>query len=150
MSLNLPNSKPWREVVGLIEEGGSASDVAGGAARAAERALSVAADDPAFQAAAEVLVELPLAARGPSFLPFLTDLGISEDALASRSAFLSALTQSLDRTAATTDLGEMARMELVRALASEFESRLPSLFPETAADVRKALGDLGSGLIANK
>lgn len=145
MSLNLPNSKAWREVVGLIEDGGSASEVAGGAARAAERALSDAADDPAFQAAAEVLVELPLAARGPGFLAFLTDLGISEDALNSRSAFLSALTQSLDRTVATTDLGEMARIEMVRALASEFESRLPSLFPENAADVRKALGDLAGG-----
>lgn len=145
MSLDLPNSTPWRDVMGLIDAGGSASEVARGAAEAAERALSAASDDPAFQATAEVLVELPLAARGPGFESFLDALGIDAGALASRAAFLLALTNSLDRTAATTDLGELARMELVRALATEFDRRLPSLFPETPADVRKALGALAGG-----
>lgn len=145
MSLNPPDSKPWRRVLDLIHAGGSTREVAGQAARAAERALSTASDDPAFQATAEVLVALPLAARRPGFSGYIQDLGIDDEALASRAAFLAALTSALDRTAATTDLGELARMELVRALGSEFDARLPGLFPETPADVRKALGDLAGG-----
>lgn len=145
MSLNLPNSKPWRHVLGLIDAGGSTREVAGQAARAAENALSQASNDPAFQATAEILVALPLAARGPGFSGYIQDLGVDYEALSSRAAFLAALSSALDRTTATTDLGELARMELVRALSSEFDARLPALFPETPADVRTALGGLAGG-----
>lgn len=145
LSLTLPQSKAWGDVVAAIGEGETASGVTGLASIAAGRALKVASDDPAFQATAQALVELPLAARGPGFLDFLRERGLSEEDLASRSAFLAALTASLDRKDATTDLGEIARIELVRALTVEFDTRLPSLFLETPADVRKALGDLAGG-----
>lgn len=144
-SLDLPTSKAWRDVVASIGRGADAAEVAARSAKAAERAFSSAIGDAAFEDAARILVELPLAARGPAFPDFLDALGIPEAALESRTGFITALARSLDRSPAATDFGEMARMELLEALSTEFDRRLPALFPESPADIRKALGQLAGG-----
>lgn len=144
-SLALPKSKAWREVLALIDAGADAEAVAGQAALASERALSGAMKDPAFLAAARVLVELPLAARSPGFSDWLSAHDMQDSDLASAPAFLSALGRMLDATPASSDLGEMARMALLRSVAEEFEARLPSLFPPEPSDLRSALGRLAGG-----
>ncbi|MFD0981825.1 hypothetical protein [Tropicimonas aquimaris] len=129
----------------MLASGASVEDVAARAAMAAERATRAATDDPAFLAAARLLVELPLAARGPGFDRYLEEQGIASGSLDDSVSFLAALSDALDHTPATTDLGEMARATFVSAVASELDRRLPQLFPAGPADIRAALGKLAGG-----
>jgi hypothetical protein len=92
-----------------------------------------------------LLVKLPLAARSPGFSEWLGDRGLGEADMVSAPAFLAALGRMLDRTQATIDLGEMARMAVLRSVAEEFEARLPSLMPPGPWDIRSALGRLAGG-----
>ena len=63
----LPMTRKWQRVVELISDGGSVEEVARASAIAAEYDLKRAASDPVFLYVARLLVELPLAARGPDF-----------------------------------------------------------------------------------
>lgn len=60
----LPRSKRWREVVGLLEADAPLDMVAEAAAKASERDLPLASNDPQFQFINLLLVRLPLLARG--------------------------------------------------------------------------------------
>lgn len=141
-SLTLPKTKAWRQVVDLLEGGAEAEDILAAAVRAAETATKFATSDPAFQEATRILVELPLAARGPGYASFLEELGAGSDSV---SGFLASLTRALDRTSATTDLGEMAKMSLISAFGDEIQRRVPSLYEPSAADIRSAIGQLAGG-----
>jgi hypothetical protein len=79
----LPQSKKWRDVVGLIDSGASVDAIAEAAAKASERDLSNASKDPRFQFVASLLVRLPLLARAPGFEDALADLGCGDKPLAS-------------------------------------------------------------------
>lgn len=136
-SLSLPRTAKWRAVVDLIGAGESVAEVA-----AAEGATRQALGDPAFRAVAELLVTLPLEARGPGFPVFLAARGISA---ATISDLLTGIARDLDRAPAATDLGEMSRLAYLTALGSEMEARVPSLFETTPADLRAAIGQMSSG-----
>src|SRR5688572_12253729 len=73
----LPTTRKWQRVVELISDGGSVEEVARASAIAAEYDLKRAASDPVFLYVARLLVELPLAARGPDFEQALKRLGLS-------------------------------------------------------------------------
>ena len=126
----------------LIDAGEFVLVIAAAAVEAAETATRQATTDPAFLAVADLLVTLPLIARGPGFQAFLSERDISSELFPD---LLVGLTRELDRTPATTDLGEMTRLAYVTALGAEIEARLPSLFTPTPADIRAALGQLASG-----
>lgn len=141
-SLSLPRSARWRAVVDLIDAGESVSGIVAAAVVAAETATRAATKDPAFRAVSELLVTLPLEARGPGFQNFLEDRGISAATLPD---LLTGVARNLDRVPAATDLGEMSRLAYLTALGAELEARLPGLFEPTPADLRAALGQMTSG-----
>ena len=63
----LPQSKKWRDVVGLLESDAPLDAIAEAAARASEYDLKRATNDPGFQFVTSLLVRLPFLARAPGF-----------------------------------------------------------------------------------
>lgn len=145
----LSQSKKWRDVIGLLDAGGSVEDVAAEAARASELDLGRASDDPSFQFVTSLLVQLPLMARAPGFEEALADLGAGEKAGDSVTSLLVGLSASIDRNAFETgrssDTGELARSALLESLSVQLRDRLPTLFKPTPQDIRKTLASFASG-----
>lgn len=145
----LPQSKRWREVVGLLESDAPLHDVAEVAARASEADLSHASDDPLFQYVTSLLVQLPLAARAPGFEVGLERLGIDRDRGATVSALLTGIDEAIERWAfeggRSSDAGELARAALLETLSKNLRGRLPTLFEPTPQEVRTALAGFAGG-----
>ena len=145
----LSQSKKWRQVVELLETGGSVEEIARASATAAERSLAAAADDGVFQYVARLLVELPLAARAPGFDEALADIGIAQGAHRSLPELMAAISDAIDRRAlllgGRSDLGEMAQMALIESLSATLNQQLPTLFEPEPREIRRALGQLSSG-----
>jgi hypothetical protein len=145
----LPQSKKWREVIGLLDSDASLEDVAEAAARASELDLGRASSDTAFQLVSSLLVQLPLLARAPGFDEALSDLGIEAGALSSVSKLLAGLSDSIDRKVfelgRSSDAGELARSALLESLSVQLRDSLPSLFEPTPSDIRHALASFSSG-----
>lgn len=145
----LPRSKKWQDVVDLLGSEVSLHEIAEAAAKASERDLSRASQDPRFQFISSLLVRLPLLARAPGFEKALTDLGVSENALSSVSGLLSGLEFAIDRESfrvgGTSDAGELAKSAFLETLSVQLRDHLPSLFEPTPQDIRAALGSFASG-----
>jgi len=145
----LPQSKKWREVVGLIDSDASIDAIAEAAARASEIDLSRASKDPRFQFISSLLVRLPLLARAPGFEDALADLGVRENALSSVTELLAGLELAIDRQSfqigSSSDAGELAKTALLETLSVQLRDRLPSLFEPTSQEIRAALGSFASG-----
>lgn len=60
---NLPRTRKWQEVVGLIEGGAGTAQVANATTTAAEKGLNLAAKDKGLVETVWLLTQLPLAAR---------------------------------------------------------------------------------------
>lgn len=145
----LPQSKKWREVVALLNSDAPLEQIAQAAADASERDLTRASDDPVFQHVSNLLVTLPLQARSPSFLEFVTGLGLSEENLTSVTGLLAGLNSAIDAQAyelgRASDAGDIAKAALLETLSVQLNDRLPSLFEPTPAEVRRALAGFSSG-----
>lgn len=145
----LPRSKLWREVVELVSAGASVSEVAAASATAAKRALAQAGSDPEFLFVARLLVELPLAARGPGYSKALRELGLDPTSIGSVPSLLTTVSEAVDGHVAVSgnrsDLGEMARAALVEALSDGLHRALPSLLEPTPQEIRQELGRLAGG-----
>lgn len=145
----LSQSKKWRDVIGLLDSGAPLINVTEAAARASELDLGRASDDPSFQFVTGLLVRLPLMARAPDFSEALLELGAGTDSLQSVSAFLSGLSQAIDRSAFETggasDVGELARAALLESLSVQFRDNQLSLFSDEQESVRSSLARLASG-----
>ncbi len=145
----LPQSKKWRDVVALLDDGASIEEVAEAAARASETDLARAHKDPRFQFIANLLAVLPLRARSPGFEAFLSELGIGADALKSKTDLLAALSRAIDKDAFKngqySDVGDLAKSAFLESLSVQLHDRLPSLFEPTPDEIRGALADFSSG-----
>ncbi|WP_420857881.1 hypothetical protein [Marivivens marinus] len=145
----LPQSKKWRDVVGLIDSGASVDAIAEAAARASERDLSTASKDSRFQFVASLLVRLPLLARAPGFEDALVDLGCGDAPLASVASFLAGLDGAIERQSFkeghASDAGLLAKSALLESLSVHLRDQLPSLFEPTSHEIRMALGQFASG-----
>ena len=145
----LSQSKKWRDVIGLLDAGGSVEEVAAEAARASELDLQRASDDPSFQFVTSLLVRLPLMARAPGFEDALADLGAGEKAGDSVTTLLAGLSASIDRNAFETgrssDAGELAQSAFLESLSVQLRDRLPSLFDPTSQEIRKVVASFSSG-----
>lgn len=145
----LPKSRKWDEVVRLLDENASVDLIAAAAGDAADSALSRAAHDPGFHKALWLLLQLPIAARGPDFGADLAQLGVNAPAdptlLDLTAAISGAFDQPYDPVAERSDLGEMARLALVESLTGAVSADLPSLFDPEPGDVRRAVGRLSGG-----
>ena len=145
----LPNKKPWREVVALLEAGGGFEDIAGLAAKAAERSLLSASTDSVFIEAVRLLVSIPIAARTPDFADALRRLGLN---IRSDPSFLDVMAEAsrtLDKLARTqavrTDFTELAGRAFSRALTDCVGGDLPGLLSPTAEDVRLSFQKFSRG-----
>lgn len=140
----LPKTQSWPSVVALIAIGGSTSDIAAAAAKAAENSLAHAASDPVLHHAFWLLTQLPVAARAPDFAARLRELKIDAGETPSLLSLAAAFQESVEtgtrRSADKTDLGEMAHLAATEALTTALVADLPSLFSATSEDIRYSLG----------
>lgn len=145
----LPQSKKWRDVIALLESDAPLEDIAEAAARASEADLRRASDDPQFQFVAQLLLCLPLLARGPGFESEMAALGLQQGALDSVTGLLAGLNHAINHSAfslgKSSDAGELAREALLESLSVRLRDKLPSLFEPTPQEIRGALASFASG-----
>lgn len=151
---DLPRTREWREVVGLLACGAGAAQIANATLAAAERGLNLAADDKALVETVWLLTQLPVAAREkdvPGFVAALRGVGLSVSdspgLMDVVGAFSDAIDARLANNGGRTDLGEMAQMAasetIVKVITPHIEARLFGARPE---DVQHAI----AGLATNK
>jgi hypothetical protein len=129
----IPRTKDWRQVVALIGGGGSLEDVAAATAKAVERGMIDASEDPCVRQAFYLLTQIPVAARSGDFAVSLQKIGLEVDTQPSLIEVCSAMMDSIDRFASRlghrTDFGEMAQLAAVEALHSIVSRELADFEP---------------------
>lgn len=139
----LPRTRQWKQVVGLVGAGAAAGQVAAATLDAAGGAFAAAANDPVFAEAVWLLVRVPLAATAADFAAALGGVGVAvpdrpgaADVAAGVSDALDAVTPN---TRGRTDLGELAHLAAVEALAAAAGAALDGrLFGVAPEDVQAA------------
>ena len=136
----LPKSKKWRDVVDLLAGGADSKTVIAASARAAERDLLNAAQDPVFVEAVRLLFLIPIAARSKNFGEALRANGLQITGEVSLFSLVNATMTRLDAVRREpgnrNDLGELAARALTRTLGDCIGGALPGLFDITPADVQ--------------
>lgn len=145
---NLPRSRKWKEVIGLIAAGAGAEQIANGIIRAAESGLMAAAHHAGLVEAFWSLTQLTQAAREPDFAAALRARGFDVPDHPSLPAILCAVSQNIDKAMpfnrGRTDLGELAHSAAIEVTNQLVTTRASSLFGATAKDVQRAFRDLGT------
>lgn len=145
---DLPRTRKWREVVGLIEGGAGTAQVANATITAAEQGLAHAARDKGLVETIWLLTQLPLAAQEGDFTAGLRGRGIDVSDSPGLMEIVGALSDAIDRRLANnggrTDLGEMAQMAAAETLTQVVGERTRSLFGTTSEDVRAAFKGLAT------
>ncbi len=145
----LPRTQKWREVVDLVEHDGSAAQVADATVDAAEGEFFSAASDPVVVHTVWLLTQLPDAARSEDFAGALRELGIDVSADPSSTELAAAVGRAVDHFAQVgasprTDIGEIARLAAVEALADLARDDSPSLFGPVEGDVQAKVGRIAT------
>jgi hypothetical protein len=137
----LPDTAPWRRVIGLIANGADVAAVAEATTAAAAAGLDRASRDPGVSFPFFLLTRVVLAARDSDFAAALRDAGIAvgeaPEVIDVTSAFGEAADRRL-RVLGRTDLGEMARLAASEALTVLLSRKASNLFEITPAEVRRA------------
>jgi len=145
---DLPRTRRWQEVVGLVAGGASVGDVAAATALAAESGLATAATDPGLVESVWLLTQIPVAARRDDYVERLRECGLpvsDEPSLVELcSAFSKAIDGRLRGLGLRSDLGEMAQLAAVETLSRTVGHRLPALLGAVPSDVRAALSGLAT------
>jgi len=145
----LPRSRKWRDVVALMDDGADVAAIAGAAARAADRDLAAAANDPVFVESLRLLAMIPAAARGKDFGDQLRRLDLDIRSDPDLIDIVAAVGQRLDavgRGHAPTDFTELVRRTVSGTLSTAIGDSLPGLFEATATDVQAAARSLSSSV----
>jgi hypothetical protein len=139
----LPDTRPWRKVVGALAGGGDVSLVAITTSQAAQLGLDLADGDEGLKQTFWLLSQVVLAARQEDFRSALKDVGVivpsEPSALNIVAGFTDAIDNHLRKTRARTDIGEMAQMAGAEAITSTLSSRLTNLFDTTHVEVKEAV-----------
>lgn len=142
---SLPRYRKWQQVIALIEEGASVSELASATLAAAERGLAGASKDRGLVYSFWLITQVPQAARQAEFVSGLRKLGISVADQTSlqdlTGGFSEAVDQHLVERGGRSDLGEMAQLSALESLTKLCASRLGGLFGVMPEDLRKALRD---------
>ena len=145
---NLPRTRKWQEVVGLLEAGAGAPEIAAATLDAAKLGLEDAASDPALVHSFWLLTQLPLCARAGDFVAALNQAGITVTStptlLELVGGFADAVDDHVRKTGGRTDLGEIAQMGAAESLTSVLRERTTSLFGTTPDMVRGELAALAT------
>lgn len=140
---HMPDTRPWRNVVGLIADGAAVAAVAGATSAAALAGLEDAKRDQGLARVVFLLARTALAARADDFAAALRRVGIDAPADPSLFDLTAAFADAMDRwypvtRSARTDFGEMAELAAVEALTRCVGERAPGLFP-AGGEVRRAV-----------
>lgn len=145
---NLPRTRKWRDVVGLIQGGAGTAQLANATITAAEDGFKLAAEDKGLVETLWLLTQLPLAARTQDFAGSLRKAGLNVSDSPSLMEVVGAMSDAVDHRLSNnggrTDLGEMAQMAAAETISREIGGRTQSLFGTTAADVQSAFAQLGT------
>ncbi len=144
----LPDTRPWRKVVGTIADGAAAAAVAQATSQAAENGLLAAQKDPGFAQVVFLLARVVLAARDEEFSESLSRLGVevpTEPTVYDLSAGFSAALRAWHHDTQThrSDFAAMAGLAATESLTSCARNRAGSLFP-TESDDRCAVRTLST------
>lgn len=144
----LPRTRKWAQVVGLIGAGASTAQVATATINAAEKGLGVAVKDKGVVETIWLLTQLPLAARSEDFVAALRDCGVQVSQSPGLMEIVSAVTEAIDakmpNNRGRTDLGEMAQMAAAETLTEVIGSRTKGLFGTTPEDVQHEFSKLAT------
>lgn len=136
----LPRTREWKEIVGLIDGGAGAAQLASATISAAEEWLVLAGKDQGVIEAIWLLTQIPLAAKEGSFSAGLRDAGLDVGESPGLMEIVGAVADAIDRrlpgNQGRTDLGEMAQMAALETLSEVIGRGLPNLFGPTPEDVR--------------
>jgi hypothetical protein len=155
---SLPQSRKWREVVGLLESGVGTPQIAAATLKAGKEGLENAASDPALVRSFWLLTQLPLCARSDDFIGALNSAGISISSTPTLLELVGAFSDAVDdyvrKTGGRTDLGEIAQMGAAESLAAALHDRTTNLFGTTPELVRQQLAAFATkkqfGLLARE
>lgn len=143
---DIPRTRKWQEVVGLISGGAGAAQIANCVIRAAERGLQPASEDKGLVEAVWLLTQLPIAANESDFAAALRDRGLSVSPEPGLMDVVAAVSETVDsrlpKNTGRTDLGEMAQAAASEAIVQVVTDRTQSLFGSTPEDVRRGLASL--------
>lgn len=142
----LPATRPWREVVALLDAGADPLAVIAASAVAAEKDLAEAASDATLASAVRLLALIPQAARGASFGEGLRQMGIAvPDApmLGDLTVGIASALEREQRSVPRTDFSEIVRRAVIGTLSAQIGDGLPGLFEADAEDVRRSAAGLG-------
>ncbi len=141
----LPNTAPWREVVGHVADGADIGVIAAATSNAAQLGLDLAENDEGLKQTFWLLTQVVLAARDTDFQAALRDVGVvipSEPTTFNIVAgFTDAIDNHLRKTHARTDIGEMAQLAAAETLTATLSTRLTNLFGPSPHDVQQAVRD---------
>jgi hypothetical protein len=144
----LPDTAPWRRVVGLLAEGADAAAVAQATTQAALRGLALAHGDQGLVYSFWLLAQAVQAARRSDFATALCDAGLhvraDPDLFELIAGFSDAVDHRLHKTRGRTDLGEMAQLAAVESLTELLGRRSASLFGTTSVEVKQAARELST------
>lgn len=145
---DIPRTRKWQEVVGLIGGGAGAAQIATGVIRAAEQGLQLASDHKALVESFWLLTQLPLAAKERDFAAALRARGLHLSDNPGLMDVVAAVSEAVDarlpNNAGRTDLGEMAQAAASEAIVQIVTERTSSLFGSTPDDVKAGLAGLGT------
>jgi len=138
----LPDTRPWRRVVGHIADGDTVGTVAAATSAAAVGGLERAIGDAGLGNVVYLLAHTVLAAREARFAVELARLGITvpnDPGLFDLTAGFSAAVRNWHHTARVprTDLGELAELAAIESLTRCIGGRSDGLFP-TGEEVHRA------------
>jgi hypothetical protein len=140
----LPRTRPWRKVIGLLEDGAAADQLSAATYQAAKGGLKTAAQDVALVHSFWLLTQIPLAAHKENFAQELQGRGLNVSNKPTLLEIASAFSDTVERYArrhgGRTDLGEMAQLAATESLTALSSEKTPTLFGVTASAVQKSLG----------
>jgi hypothetical protein len=137
---NLPRTRRWQAVIGLLDSGAGTPQIAAATLDAAKLGLEKASDDAALVRSFWLLTQLPLCARADDFVGALNQAGINVAStptlLELVGGFADAVDDHVRSTGSRTDLGEIAQMGAAESLTSLLRDRTTTLFETTPDTVR--------------
>lgn len=144
----LPRTRAWREVVGLIGIGASASQIANAVLHAAQRGLNLGVDHRGLIEAVWHLLQLPIAARQSDFHDALQAMEVRVRDPITLFELVGGVSDAIDRHMANctgrSDLGELAQMAASETLVEMIAPKADGLFGMPPDAVQRTLASFAT------
>lgn len=145
---NLHKTRRWDQVIGMLDAGVGAEEIASGALDASENVFFQASHDLGFKYTVWLLMQVTLAAKKEGFRDELVRLGLDVPKHPGLFDILGAFTKHidarLDSKKTRTDISEMCQLAAVEALSERCIERSKTLFGTTPDTVRRAFRELST------